>query len=84
MDTTCRGFIADHMHPTEALSARDIAIIYPDVIDERNARRLLRNRLRLGETGFAVDGGPIKVAGTWLATLAWWKRILEIVDSGRV
>lgn len=65
------------MIDSEALSARDIARLFPDTIAERDARRLLLDRVRAGETGWDVDGGPIRVHRIWLATLAWWREAIH-------
>jgi hypothetical protein len=64
------------MLDSEALSARDIARLYADLLTERDARRLLLASVRAGQTGRVVDGGPLKVHGTWLATLSWWREAL--------
>lgn len=67
--------------PSEALSSRDIARLFPVAVSEANARRLLLARVRAGETCFSVCGGPFKVRGTWLATLEWWQGALGLTAA---
>ena len=66
------------MLESEALSCRDIARIWD--VPETDARRLLRERVKAGKDGFTVEGGPLKIQGTWLATLGWWRSQLRAVD----
>lgn len=71
----------DAMASSEALSARDIAQLYPTLTTERDARRLLLARVRDGETGdapFAPTGAPLKVQGTWLTTLGSWRQVVTV------
>lgn len=64
------------MLDSEALSARNIARLHADLVTERGARRVLLTSARAGQTGRVVAGGPLKVHGTWLATLSWWREAL--------
>ena len=65
------------MLDSEALSARYIARLYADVVTERYARRMLLASERAGQTDHVLDGGPLKVHGTWLANLSWWRDALQ-------
>jgi hypothetical protein len=61
--------------PSEALSARDAARLCD--VPEAEARRLIISHARSGRDGLTVEGGPIRVRGTWLATLGWWRSQLQ-------
>lgn len=54
----------------EALSAQDIARIFPGITEQR-ARREIRRRAASG------DPAPLKVRGTWLAPLGWWRTVID-------
>jgi hypothetical protein len=54
----------------EALSARDVARVFPGVT-EQHARREIRRRAADG------DPAPLQVKGAWLAPLSWWRTVIE-------
>ena len=61
--------------PSEALSARNAARLFG--VPEAEIKQLIISHARSGRDGLAVEGGPIRVRGTWLATLEWWRSQLD-------